>query len=67
MRLGVRGAVVGAVIVLHLLGLWALQAGLLHRVVLWVVPVSSGSGVVTVSLVSVRMRLPPCWNCFRCS
>ena len=48
MRLGVRGAVVGAVIVLHLLGLWALQAGLLQRVVTWVVPVMSVSEAVDV-------------------
>jgi protein TonB len=48
MRLRVRGAVVGAVIVLHLLGLWALQAGLLHRVVSWVVPVMAVSDAVDV-------------------
>jgi len=48
MRLGVRGAVVGAVIVLHLLGLWALQAGLLHRVVSWVVPVMAISDAIDV-------------------
>ena len=48
MRLGVRGAVVGAVIVLHLLGLWALQAGLLQRVVTWVVPVMAVSEAVDV-------------------
>ena len=48
MRLGVRGAVVGAVIVLHLLGLWALQAGLLQRVVSWVVPVMAVSDAVDV-------------------
>jgi len=48
MRLGVRGAVVGAVIVLHLLGLWALQAGLLQRVVTWVVPVMALSEAVDV-------------------
>ncbi len=46
MRLGLRGAVVGAVIVLHLLGLWALQAGLLQRVVTWVVPVMAVSEAV---------------------
>jgi protein TonB len=44
----VRGAVVGTVIVLHLLGLWALQAGLLHRVVSWVVPVMAVSDAVDV-------------------
>ena len=48
MRLGVRGAVVGAVIVLHLLGLWALQAGLLQRVVSWVVPVMAISDAIDV-------------------
>jgi len=48
MRLGVRGAVAGAVIVLHLLGLWALQAGLLHRVVSWVVPVMAISDAIDV-------------------
>jgi len=48
MRLGVRGAVVGAVIGLHLLGLWALQAGLLQRVVNWVVPVMAVSEAVDV-------------------
>ncbi len=48
MRLGLRGAVVGAVIVLHLLGLWALQAGLLQRVVTWVVPVMAVSEAVDV-------------------
>jgi protein TonB len=48
MRLRVRGAVVGTVIVLHLLGLWALQAGLLHRVVSWVVPVMAVSDAVDV-------------------
>ncbi len=48
MRLGVRGAVVGAVIGLHLLGLWALQAGLLQRVVTWVVPVMAVSEAVDV-------------------
>ena len=48
MRLEVRGAVVGAVIVLHLLGLWALQAGLLHRVVSWVVPVMAISDAIDV-------------------
>jgi protein TonB len=48
MRLGLRGAVVGAVIALHLLGLWALQAGLLQRVVTWVVPVMAVSEAVDV-------------------
>ena len=48
MRQGARGAVVGAVIVLHLLALWALQAGLLHRVVSWVVPVMAVSDAVDV-------------------
>ena len=59
MRLGVRGAVVGAVIVLHLLGLWALQAGLLHRVVSWVVPVMVVSEAVDVPLPPVVKPLPP--------
>lgn len=38
-----RWSVVGAVVVLHLLGLWALQQGLLQRVVEWVVPVMAVS------------------------
>ena len=59
MRLGGRGAVAGAVIVLHLLGLWALQAGLLHRVVSWVVPVMVVSEAVDVPLPPVVKPLPP--------
>ena len=61
MRLGLRGAVVGAVIVLHLLGLWALQAGLLQRVVTWVVPVMAVSEAVDVPVPPPppAKRLPP--------
>jgi protein TonB len=59
MRLGARGVVVGAVIVLHLLGLWALQAGLLHRVVSWVVPVMVVSDAVDVLPPPVVKSLPP--------
>jgi protein TonB len=59
MRLGARGVVVGAVIVLHLLGLWALQAGLLHRVVSWVVPVMVVSDAVDVPPPPVVKPLPP--------
>jgi periplasmic protein TonB len=61
MRLGVRGAVVGAAIALHLLGLWALQAGLLQRVVTWVVPVMAVSEAVDVPVPPPppAKRLPP--------
>ena len=61
MRLGLRGAVVGAVIGLHLLGLWALQAGLLQRVVTWVVPVMAVSEAVDVPVPPPppAKRLPP--------
>ena len=61
MRLGLRGAVVGAVIALHLLGLWALQAGLLQRVVTWVVPVMAVSEAVDVPVPPPppAKRLPP--------
>ena len=59
MRLGARGAVVGAVLVLHLLGLWALQAGLLHRVVSWVVPVMAVSEAVDVPPPPVVKPLSP--------
>ena len=61
MRLEVRGAVVGAVIALHLLGLWALQAGLLQRVVTWVVPVMAVSEAVDVPVPPPppAKRLPP--------
>jgi protein TonB len=61
MRLGLRGAVVGAAIALHLLGLWALQAGLLQRVVTWVVPVMAVSEAVDVPVPPPppAKRLPP--------
>ena len=59
MRQGARGAVVGAVIVLHLLALWALQAGLLHRVVSWVVPVMAVSDAVDVPPPPPPKPLPP--------
>ena len=43
-----RLSVVAAVVLLHLFGLWALQQGLLHRVVEWVVPVMAVSEALEV-------------------
>jgi protein TonB len=44
-----RWRVVTAVVLLHLLGLWGLQVGLLHRAVEWVVPVMAVSEAAFVS------------------